>query len=161
MHEVEENIAHIDVEGKETSKEMSDTDTEAEIPRAPFSDAATKYLHRLSAKTLESLQASWIGPNNCTVNTPDTNTVEKARSEWVVIHDAPFNPKVDKLTSGAAFVCLDICEPFDHELSYIISSIAALAVSSLLEVPSRCIFNKSPVFLQLKFLKHVLCNGWF
>ena len=102
------------------------------------------------------------------MNTPDTDTVEKARSEWVVIHDAPFGPNVDKLTSGAAFVCLGICEPFDHELSYIISSIAALAhksnkgaVLSLLEVPSRCILNKSPVFVQLKFLKYVLCNGWF
>ena len=105
---------------------MSDTDTEAELP-TPFTDPATKYLHRLSAKTLESLKASWIGPNNCTVNTTDTDTVQKARSEWVVIRDAPFDPKVDKLTSGAAFVCLDIREPFDRELSYIISCIAALA----------------------------------
>lgn len=86
-----------------------------------------KYLHRLSTKTLESLKASWIGPHNCTVNTIDTDTVEKARSEWVVIRDAPFDPKVDKLTTGAAFVCLDIREPFDRELSYIISCIAALA----------------------------------
>ena len=124
--EVEETIAQKDVQAKQTSQDMSDTDTEAEIPRAPFTDAATKYLHKLSTKTLGSLKASWIGPNNCTVNTPETDTVEKARSEWVVIHDAPFDPKVDKLTSGEAFVCLDIYQPFDHELSYIISSIAAL-----------------------------------
>jgi len=114
------------LEAKETSKEMSDTETEPDQP-APFTDPATKYLHRLSAKTLESLKASWIGPHNCTVNTIDTDTVEKARSEWVVIRDAPFDPKVDKLTTGAAFVCLDIREPFDRELSYIISCIAALA----------------------------------
>ena len=61
------------------------------------------------------------------MNTPETDTVEKARYEWVVIHHAPFDLKVDKLTSGAAFVCLDIHGPFDHELSYIISAIAALA----------------------------------
>ena len=86
-------------------------------------------MHKLSAKTLEcaSLKASWIGPGNCTVNTTETDTAEKARSEWVVVHDAPFHPKVDKLSSGAAFVCQDIHEPFDHELSYMISAIAALA----------------------------------
>ena len=44
-----------------------------------------------------------------------------------MVHDAPFDPKVDKLSSGAAFVCVDIREPFDHELSYSVSSIAALA----------------------------------
>ena len=113
LQEAEENVAVLNVEGKEPSKEMSDTDTEAELP-TPFTDPATKYLHRLSAQTLESLKASWIGPNNCTVNTTDTDTVQKARSEWVVICDAPFDPKLDKLTSGAAFVCLDIRKPFDR-----------------------------------------------
>ena len=52
LQEVDENLAHIDVQGKETTKDMSDTDTEAEVPSAPFSDPATKYLHRLSATTL-------------------------------------------------------------------------------------------------------------
>ena len=93
----------------------------------PYTDQHTKYLHKLCDKTLLSLKASWIGPANCTVNTTETDTVEKARSEWVVVHDAPFDPKVDKLSSGAAFVCVDIREPFDHEVSYIVSSIAALA----------------------------------
>ena len=86
-----------------------------------------EYLHKLCDTTLLSLKASWIGPANCTVNTTETDTAEKARSEWVVVHDAPFDPKVDKLSSGAAFVCVDIREPFDHEVSYIVSSIAALA----------------------------------
>ena len=95
LQEAEENVAVLNVEGKKPSKEMSDTDTEAELPTPLNTDPATKYLHRLSAKTLESLKASWIGPNNCTVNTPDTDTVEKARSEWVVIHYAPFDPKMD------------------------------------------------------------------
>ena len=104
----------------------TDTDEEAPAP-FPYSDPHTKYLHKISDKTLQSLKASWIGPDNCTVNTTETDTAEKAKSEWVVVHDAPFDPKVDKLSSGAAFVCLDIREPFDHELSYIVSSIAALA----------------------------------
>ena len=166
--EVEETIAQKDVEANETSQDMSDTDTQAERPRAPFTDASTKYLHKLSTKTLESLKASWIEPNNCTVNTPETDKVEKARSEWVVIHDAPFDPKVEKLSSGAAFICPDIREPFDHKQSYIISAIAALvpkinrgAVLSMLEGPSRCVLNTSSVFLRVKFLKHGLCNGRF
>ena len=55
---------------------------------------------------LESLKAPWIGPDNCTANTTETDTAEKPKSEWVVVDDAPFDPKVDN--SGAAFVCLNI-----------------------------------------------------
>ena len=56
----------------------SDTDTDAQgCPAAQFSDPATKYRHHLNGKHLQALKASWIGPDNCTVNTDETDTVEK------------------------------------------------------------------------------------
>ena len=39
----------------------TDTDEEAPAP-LPYSDPNTKYLHSISPETLESLKASWIGP---------------------------------------------------------------------------------------------------
>ena len=65
------------------------------------------------------------------MNTVDADTAEKARSEWILVDRAPFDSKVDKLSSAAAFVCLDICESFDNEFSYIFSDIAA-----------RCVLNR-------------------
>jgi hypothetical protein len=73
----------------------SDTDTDAQASEPlPFSDAATKYRHHLNAKHLQALKASWIGPDNCTVNTDETDTVEKARTEWIEVHGAPLIPRV-------------------------------------------------------------------
>ena len=53
---------------------------------------------------------------HCTVDNIETELAKKARPVWVLVHDAPLDRKVDKLISGAAFVCLDICKPFDHKL---------------------------------------------
>ena len=65
-----------------------------------FIDPATKYRQKMRNKTIEDIQSSWIGPKNCTVNTLETDTMEEVRSEWIKVHEAPFDPKVDKFTSG-------------------------------------------------------------
>ena len=40
------------------------------------------------------------------------DAMEEERSECIRVHEAPFDPKVDKITSRAAFVWLDMCETF-------------------------------------------------
>ena len=71
----------------------TDTDAQESVP-IPYSDPATKYRHHVTAKHLLALKSSWIGPDNCTVNTDETDTVEKARTEWIEVHGAPLIPRV-------------------------------------------------------------------
>ena len=68
--------------------DVLDTDREEHCAILPYADSTTKYLHKLMTKTLHSLKSSWIGPDNCAVNTLDTDTAEKARSEifWLMVH---------------------------------------------------------------------------
>ena len=90
----------------------SETDTDAqEYVPIPYSDPATKYRHHL----------------NCTVTKDKTDAVEKARTEWIQVHGAPFDPKGDKLSFSAAFVCLDVCEPYDYEFPHTVGVINATA----------------------------------
>jgi len=118
-----ENITNTTVQVGDSD---TDTDTQASEP-LPFSDPATKYRHHLNAKHLQALKASWIGPDNCTVNTDETDTVEKARTEWIEVHGAPFDPKGDKLSFLAAFVCLDVREPYDYKFPHTVGVINATA----------------------------------
>ena len=104
----------------------TDTDAQESVP-IPYSDPATKYRHHVTAKHLQALKSSWIGPDNCTVNTDETDTVEKARTEWIQVHGAPFDPKGDKLSFSAAFVCLDVREPYDYEFPHTVGVINATA----------------------------------
>ena len=67
-------------------------------------------MHQVNDIHLEALKSSRIGPDNCIINTVDTDKVETARYEWIQVYGAPFDPKFYKLMSVAAFVCLDICE---------------------------------------------------
>ena len=55
--ELEEPFAEKDVQQTNPVTELFETDTEEDIPMVPYSDPATKYLHKLSAKTLDSLKA--------------------------------------------------------------------------------------------------------
>ena len=84
-------------------------------------------MHHVNDIHLEALKSSWIGPDNCMVNTVDTDTVETARSEWIQVYGAPFHPKFYKLTSVVAFVCLDIRELYDQELSHVLGVIGVTA----------------------------------
>ena len=51
-------------------------------------------------------------------NTDETDTGKKGRTEWIEVHGAPFDTTGDKLSFLAAFVCLDICEPYDYDFPH-------------------------------------------
>ena len=79
---------------------------------------------------------------------------------WNLLVDgASVDSKVDKMSSAAAFVWLDICESFDNEFSYIFSVIAAtnpkinrrVALWSL-KVLNRVVFNRYVLLLWVSIL---------
>ena len=45
----------------------------------------------------------------------------------IEVHGAPFDPKGDKLSFLAAFVCLDVREPYDYGFPHIVGVINATA----------------------------------
>ena len=44
-----------------------------------------------SEEVLCRAEAFWIGPHNSQVNTPESDAVAKAKTEWVQVHGAPLN----------------------------------------------------------------------
>ena len=57
---------------------------------------------------LNCAQAFWIGPLNYQINTPESDAVAKAKSEWVQVHGQPFKLKETDGFKAGAFVCLDV-----------------------------------------------------
>ena len=56
-------------------------------------DADTTY-RCASLQKLDSARAFWLGLHNCQVNTPESDAVAKAKTEWIQVDGAPFIPKV-------------------------------------------------------------------
>ena len=72
-------------------------------------DPATRY-RCASKEVLDRAKAFWIGSHNCQVNTPETDAVVKAKSEWVQVLGEPLNLKETDGLKPGAFVCLDVRE---------------------------------------------------
>ena len=49
-------------------------------------------------------------PHNSQVNTPESDVVAKAKTEWIHVHGAPFHIKETDGMKPGAFVCLDVRE---------------------------------------------------
>ena len=59
---------------------------------------------------IDHVKAFWIGSHNCQVNTPETDAVVKAKSEWVQVIGEPLKLKETDGLKPGAFVCLDMRE---------------------------------------------------